>query len=225
MPMNLPEFALEQGEQRHATWSVPWSDLMMVMFILFLVLFVFSLREKDRLVLSHRSSATIQTVTPSSAQLNMLPLYDVLRERLLGHERMLNIAFAEDASIVITLFGENIFDSMSHEIEHRPGILLSKIGHAISLAQGTIVITGFADDAPPASRGSDSPERGVWKVAALRAAAVAEHFVLQAGVNPEILIIQARGNAPLPLPEFMESRNSQRRLEIRITPDKPLIAR
>ncbi|SDB57789.1 Flagellar motor protein MotB [Desulfonatronum thiosulfatophilum] len=223
--MNLPEFALEQGEQRHATWSVPWSDLMMVMFILFLVLFVFSLREKERLVLSHRSTASIQSVTSSNAQLNMLPLYEVLRERLLGHERMLNVAFTEDASIVISLFGENFFNPMSYEIEHRPGLLLSKIGHAISVAQGTIVITGFADDAPPTPQGSRTSEQGAWEVAALRAAAVAEHFVHQAGINPEMLIIQARGTAHPLLPDFIETRNSQRRLEIRIDPDQPSSAR
>ncbi|WP_031386990.1 OmpA family protein [Desulfonatronum thiodismutans] len=223
-PLNIPEFSLERGEQRSVTWSVPWSDLMMVMFILFLVLFVFSLREKDRMVIGHRTPASIQTVSSSPAQLNMLPLYEVLRDRLLGHERSVNVAFLDDASIVISLFGENLFPPLSHELDLRSRPLLSKIGHTVALAQGNVVITGFADDAHTASEvpgppsGGRARHPGVWEVAALRAAAVAEHFVRETGLNPDMLIIQATG-ADRPLtPRLSGREHIQRRVEIRIEP-------
>lgn len=223
-PLNIPEFALERGEQRSVTWSVPWSDLMMVMFILFLVLFVFSLREKDRMVIGHRTPASIQTVSASPAQLNMLPLYEVLRDRLLGHERSVNVAFLDDASIVISLFGENLFPPLSHELDLRSRPLLSKIGHTVALAQGNVVITGFADDArtPPEVAGPASGGRarhpGAWEVAALRAAAVAELFVLETGLNPDMLIIQATGVERPLTPRLSGRENVQRRVEIRIEP-------
>lgn len=218
LPLDLPEFALETGEQRTVTWSVPWSDLMMVMFILFLVLFVFSLREKDRLILSHKTSASIPTVSSSSAQLNMLPLFEVLRERLLGHERTMHVVFHEDASIVISLFGDNLFLPETQEIDHRSELLLSKIGQTISLAQGNIVITGFADTQTSNQDQTSEKTRGTWEIAALRAAAVAEHFVHETGLNPDMLIIQATG-AERPLaPHFQGQQNSRRFVEIRIEP-------
>ncbi|SMP80738.1 chemotaxis protein MotB [Desulfonatronum zhilinae] len=223
-PLNIPDFALERGEQRSVTWAVPWSDLMMVMFILFLVLFVFSLREKDRMVIGHRTPASIQTVSSSPAQLNMLPLYEALRDRLLGHERSVNIALLDDASIVISLFGENLFPPLSHELDFRSRPLLSKIGHTVALAQGNVVITGFADDARTSSEvaapssGGRARHPGTWEVAALRAAAVAEHFVRETGLNPDMLIIQATG-AERPLtPRLSGREHFQRRVEIRIEP-------
>lgn len=225
-PLNIPEFNLERSEHRTVTWSVPWSDLMMVMFILFLVLFVFSLREKERMVVGHRTPASIQTVSASAAELNMLPLYEVLQDRLLGHERTVNIAFLEDASIVLSLFGDNLFPPLSAELDLRSWPLLSKIGHAVALAQGNVVITGFADDArvptPDAAFGAASGGRarhpGVWEIAALRAAAVAEHFVRETGLNPDMLIIQATGVERPLTPRLSGREPLQRRVEIRIEP-------
>lgn len=223
-PLNIPEFRRERGEQRTVTWSVPWSDLMMVMFILFLVLFVFSLREKDQLVLGHRTPASIQTVSPSSMQLNMMPLYEILRDRLLGHERNVNIAFADDASIVISLSGDHLFLPLTHELDIRSQPLLSKIGQTVALAQGNIVITGFADDVrtSPGTGGTVSGGRarrsGVWEVAALRAATVAEHFVQGGGVNPDVLVIQAIGTERPSTPKLSGREQVQRRVEIRIEP-------
>lgn len=218
-PMDLPDFKMAGTEERSATWSVPWSDLMMVMFILFLVLFVFSLREKDRLVAGHRTQATISMSAGSQERLSMQPFFELIQERLIGYERHLNVTFLEDSSIVISLFGSSIFDNASTQINDHSALVLAKIGHALSLAQGRVVITGFAEE-PLAETGT-----GPWETAAVRAAVLAEHLVRESGLNTHMLIIQASGT-DLPLtPKVLDPENQRGRwAEIRILPGtKPAV--
>lgn len=217
IPMDLPEFKIARTEERTVTWSVPWSDLMMVMFILFLVLFVFSLREKDRFLLSHRTLASIPMAASTPEQLNMQPLYNLIRERLIGYEQNLNIAFLEDSSIVISLLGASVFDAWSTQISDASRPLLSKIGQVVSLAQGRVVITGFAEDT--AQSGAGSSARGSWETAAVRAAAIAEYLVQETGLNTHLLVIQATGvDRPL-FPQILDAENKRQRwAEIRILP-------
>jgi len=216
--LDFPDLSLKPREAKSVSWSVPWSDLMMVMFILFLVLFVFALREKDQIILGHRTSTSIAMVSSTPADLNMHPLYEALRERLLGHEHDVNIAFLDDSSIVVSLLGEGFFEPLSAEYNPRSGPLLSKIGRTIGLAQGDVVITGFAEDAAGRVNNDGSVERGPWELAALRAAGIAEHFVQKAGVNPDMLIIQASG-ADRPLRPMLDERHQSRRwAEVRILP-------
>lgn len=213
--MELPEFKTARIEERNVTWSVPWSDLMMVMFILFLVLFVFSLREKDRLVPGHRTQTSISMSSASQERLSMQPFFELIRERLIGYERHLNVAFLEDSSIVISLFGSTLFDGESTRISENSAPILAKIGHALSLAQGRVVITGFAEEQAAESG------RGPWETAAIRAAMLAEHLVRESGLNTHMLVIQASG-ADLPLaPEVLDPENHRSRwAEIRILPSR-----
>lgn len=46
----VDEFVFQQATTRTAHWSVPWSDLMMTMFILFLIMFVYQTAHKELLV-------------------------------------------------------------------------------------------------------------------------------------------------------------------------------
>ncbi len=217
MPLDLPEFKIARTEERTVTWSVPWSDLMMVMFILFLVLFIFSLRDNNRFLLGHRSPASVSMTTGTSDKLSMQPLFELIRERLIGYERYVNVAFLNDSSIVISLLGADIFEHSSMHLSDQSRPILSKIGQVVALAQGRVVITGFAEGhAPP---GSDAPVKGAWEVAAVRAAAVAEHLVQETGLHTHLLVIQASG-ADLPLsPQWLDPQNQRQRwAEIRILP-------
>jgi chemotaxis protein MotB len=48
----VDEFVFQQSTTRTTHWSVPWSDLMMTMFILFLIMFVYQTAHKELLVSS-----------------------------------------------------------------------------------------------------------------------------------------------------------------------------
>lgn len=219
IPMDLPEFRIARAEERNVTWSVPWSDLMMVMFILFLVLFVFSLREKDRLLPGHRTPASISMTAGSSERLTMQPLFELIRERLIGHERYLSVAFLDDSSIVISLFGAGFFENSSTRLNEDSRPVLTKLGHVVGLAQGRVVITGFAEDHASSGAGGENS----WEIAAVRAAGIAQHLVREAGLNTHLLVIQATG-ADLPLsPRFLDPDDQKRRwAEIRLLPNRIL---
>jgi chemotaxis protein MotB len=225
LPLDLPEFRIARAEERSTTWSVPWSDLMMIMFILFLVLFVFSLREKDRLLLGHRTQTSIFMTAGSPEQLQMQSLFELIRERLIGYERDLNIAFLDDASIVITLFGANTSEDSSADLSARLNensrLLLTKVGQVVGLAQGRVVITGFAEDY--AASGTDTDRAKSWEISAVRAAGIAQHLVHEVGLDAGLLVIQATG-ADLPLsPRLLDLDNrKQRWAEIRLLPDRLL---
>lgn len=221
LPLGLPEFRIARAEERSTTWSVPWSDLMMIMFILFLVLFVFSLREKDRLLPGHRTQTSIFMTAGSPEQLQMQSLFELIRERLIGYERDLNVAFLDDASIVITLFGVSTFGDSSARLNEDSRLLLTKVGQVVGLAQGRVVITGFAEDY--AASGTDTDRAKSWEISAVRAAGIAQHLVHEAGLDAGLLVIQATG-ADLPLsPRLLDLDNrKQRWAEIRLLPDRLL---
>lgn len=219
IPMDLPEFRIARSEERSVTWSVPWSDLMMVMFILLLVLFVFSLPEKDRILPGHRTPASISMTAGSPERLSMQPLFELIRERLVGYERHLNIAFLDDSSIVISLFGASFFEDSSVRLSENSRPVLTKLGHVVGLAQGRVVITGFAEDHASSGVGGENS----WEIAAVRAAGIAQHLVRETGLNTHLLVIQATGT-DLPLsPRFLDPDGQKRRwAEIRLLPNRIL---
>lgn len=219
LPLDLPEFRVKCQEERPVTWSVPWSDLMMVMFILFLVLFVFALREKERIMPGHRTPISVSMASGSQERLNMRPFYELIRERLIGYERHVNIAFLEDASILISLYGADLFEKSSITITEQSRPVLSKIGQVVSLAQGRVVITGFAED--QANGKGQRSARGPWETAAVRAAVIAEHLASETGLDTHMLVIQATG-ADIPhIPLLFDSQNERQRwAEIRILPNR-----
>jgi chemotaxis protein MotB len=198
---------------------------MMVMFILFLVLFVFSVRDKDRVLFGHHTPTSILMTAGRPEQLHMQSLFELIRERLIGYERYLNVAFLDDSSIVISLFGASIFEDssagLSERLSKNSRLVLTKVGQVVGLAQGRVVITGFAEDY--ASSGIDTDRAKSWEIAAVRAAGIAQHLVHEAGLKTHLLVIQATG-ADLPLsPRLLDlDEQRQRWAEIRLLPNRIL---
>ncbi|MFW6324847.1 MAG: hypothetical protein ACOC0U_07265, partial [Desulfovibrionales bacterium] len=119
-----PAFGKSFPRRERSGWSVPWSDLMMVMFILFLILFVYSTGWKTippdftffsgqtAGISSGRSSDGV-----SSMQLHLEGIYARLQEKVPESPTVIRISHHPDRGILITLNGEAFFSPGRGELK------------------------------------------------------------------------------------------------------------
>ncbi|MFW6357380.1 MAG: OmpA/MotB family protein [bacterium] len=214
-----------QGEGRNRTeWSVPWSDLMMVMFILFLVLFVYSTKLK---VIPQFSGGN----TPHSAQIeedgriryigaspemqkNLEGIFHRLQDELQNHAAMTRLSYSEDKGIVISLHGETIFTPGGPNLSSDARPVLEKIAEVLFLVRSTVLVAGFSDRFAEI-QGS---ERKDLELSALRAVQVTCFFTEENGLEPEMFVVQGYGAAkPLYPGNIPENVSRNQRVEITIT--------
>ena len=217
----LEDAAVVRGMQ---DWAVPWSDLMMVMFVLFVVLFVYAEAHKDVKILFSNQSAAEASATSAldpligligqiSSRADSGGTQDVVGmadARVLYRSRANGISVIQEApgQIRISLRGSLFFDEKSGDLKSDAGQYLDEIAKVVSLNVGTVHVIGFADKSE--FEGAES-----FTLSTARASQVAEHFITQFGIDPKRIVVTGRGSYQPELPETSEAnRTSNRRVEI-----------
>lgn len=191
-------------------WAVPWSDLMMVMFILFSVLYMFHARENpvflpDSLLAPLKKEAGSQ----SDSSLDLEPIYQLARESLAGDTGKVGLDRTEKGDLIISLFGRTFFDPGQTELNPESVYYLRKIAQVVSLAQGRIIVSGYAEK-------SERPANQ-WQVSSLRAAGIAASIQQHSGLEQERIVVHGYGvSHPLVPDNERISSELNRRVEIRI---------
>ena len=210
---NQAPFAIQTAEQSsspvHGAWSVPWSDLMMVMFILFLVLFIFHAREKETIVPRILFAPWGGSLSQDNSQLNLDPLYDRARAILGADSSRVSLEHGTNGDLIVSLFGNTFFSPGSTELNPGSGYYLAKISDIISLAQGSIVVSGFAD--------SSKKHENAWEISSVRASRVGQSIGNAGQIRKENIVIHGYGTSrPLIPGHLAASGERNRRVEIRI---------
>ena len=217
----LEDTAVVRGMQ---DWAVPWSDLMMVMFVLFVVLFVYTDSHKDVKILFSNQSAAEARATSSldpligligqiSSRASSGGTQDVVGmsdARVLYRSRANGISVIQEApgQVRISLRGELFFDEKSGDLKPDAGQYLDEIAKVVSLNVGTVHVIGFADMSE--FEGAES-----FSLSTDRASEVAAHFISQFGIDPKRIVVTGRGAYQPELPDTSEAnKTSNRRVEI-----------
>ncbi|WP_028573952.1 OmpA/MotB family protein [Desulfonatronovibrio hydrogenovorans] len=208
-PFAISSSPVKNDVPTHGSWSVPWSDLMMVMFILFLVLFIFHARESRTMVPKVFLAPWEGTMRQGQMDLNLDPVYSLAHERLGSDKGSIGLEHSRDGDLIISLFGETFFNPGRTEINPQARIYMEKISEILSLAQGGIVIAGFAD--------AGGLENSSWAISSMRAARIGQVLQDMGTIRPERMVIQAHGsNKPLVPGDSYVAAERNRRVEIRI---------
>ncbi|MFW6179299.1 MAG: OmpA/MotB family protein [Desulfohalobiaceae bacterium] len=208
----------QDAAEPNVRWAVPWSDLMLVMFILFLVLYAFHAREEKNYVPSN-SPVNIagQHSSEQGSDLNLQAIYARAQDKLQFPNSPISISKDQQGQVIISLSGDVFFNPGSVRLNPEAQEYLERIAEVLSLAQGRIVVAGFAAQ----NEMSQPKQRSYFEISALRAAKIAEQLNRSSNFRSENLVIQGLGVAKPRVPGTSEqARQQNRRVEIKIQDHK-----
>jgi chemotaxis protein MotB len=214
-------------------WSVPWSDLMMTMFVFFAVLYVFH-SSKQKAFSDERKARYVppaivtQAVTdyrmdkavelPSS----MIKIYDLSREtvRTKALEEFASVELTPDKAVSIILKGDLLFDSGKAEMRGEARRSLGEIAEILRQTPHVVNLVGHTDDVPIHSERFPTN----WELSAARACAVARYLMDEMGLPSSRFYVTGHGEQqPVRPNDSAENRAANRRVEIIITKEKPQV--
>ena len=228
----LAGFAVDpsDGGSDAGAWAVPWSDLMMTMFILFAVLFVFASAKRDffreiREDLDGSPETIRQELDqPRSRVTKLRPVH---RETYTGMQAQKSIGLrpGDDADVLakdmesprliaFTLDRPILFSHLSSELEPEAVASLRTVLPIIRKSNLEVQVIGYTDGLPV-----HTPEfEGNWELASARAMTVAHWLMREGKVSPSRITVSGRGpNDPRVPNTSRANRIQNRRVEILLT--------
>ena len=208
-------------------WAVPWADLMMVMFVLFVVLFIYASSHQDvKILFSHQSAEKAQAASSLDPLIGLIGQIasradsggsqDVVRmaeNHVLYRSRINGISVVREASgmVRISLRGDLFFDAKQGKLKADSAQYIQEIAGVIRLSVGAVHVIGYTDKSE--SEGTES-----FTLSTTRAANVADYFINQFEIDPKRIIITGRGAYFPELPGTSQVNETlNRRVEVVIT--------
>ncbi|ADU62440.1 MAG: OmpA family protein [Pseudodesulfovibrio sp.] len=212
-------------------WAVPWADLMMVMFVLFVVLFIYSSTHQDVKVLFSQQSA--DEAQAASALDPLIGLIGQLSSRAGANGSQETVRVADNqvlfrsrtdgvtvvregqGRIRVTLRGDLFFAVNEAGLAPESGQYLSEIAEVVRLSVGTVHVIGYASED---EGGNEAGTRQGFALSTGRATEVADQLMTRFKVDPRRVVITGRGRLHPELPGTTPANQAMnRRVEIVIT--------
>ncbi len=219
---------------RATHWSISWSDLMMTMFILFLVLYVYKDANKIFLSSEGLGGDTGQVVgagaplsqggaifgDSKTVEKTMTQIYDLSRKAIekenLGTYASVNLV--PDKTLRIVLANDLLFDSGTVELTADAKRSLRWVSELLKKTPYAINVVGHTDNIPVHTDQYSSN----WELSAVRASAVARYMINELGLPAERFYVTGLASFEPVMPnDTPEGRAANRRVEIVITKEKP----
>lgn len=212
-----------------AEWSVPWSDLMMVMFIVFAVLFVYS-GAKDRPAPAPAAQKPAETRAPQDpmqaflGQLND-PVKDAKgfvnvngspqRETYYQNDNLgVSVVRETDRQVRVFLRGDLFFAPGGDALAAKSDAYLARIAEILRVSSGAVLVVGHAAEGETAT-----PEEGL-ALSARRAAGVAQYFIRTAHLDASRFLVTGRGSFQPEAPATDQDADKRnRRVEVLVLTD------
>lgn len=205
-------------------WAVPWADLMMVMFVLFVVLFVYANSHQDvKILFSHQSAEKAQAASSLDPLIGLIGqiasrvdnggAQDFVRmadNQVLYKSRTSGISIIRESlgRIRISLRGNLFFEEKLGELKDDSELYLQEIAEVVKLSVGTVHVVGYADR-------SESEGLKSFTLSSARAADVAGYLINKFEIDPKRITISGRGAYSPELPETSQANEAMnRRVEI-----------
>jgi chemotaxis protein MotB len=210
-------------------WSIPWSDLMMTMFIFFAVLFTYHAAFKEvpyndlRIEEADRPTALPIKAADTSfgtGEETIRDIYDLTRDTL-SHESLRSFASVDlvpDKAVRIILTGDLLFDTGMASLKDRAKRSLREIAEVLRNTPYMINLVGHTDDVPIQT--DQFPSN--WELSTTRACKVAGFLIDEMQIPAEKLYITGHASyQPLKPNVGEEGRAANRRVEIIVTKERP----
>ena len=231
--------ASELYDQMGEGWAVPWSDLMMVMFVVFAVLYIlelthpeFELKYQPQPVVEFLEvpepiQSPVQTQTRGNVtdtvgadvtnSLN-INVFEESTEALQRAELAdVKVALLSDQSVKVSVEGPLLFELGKAELRNEVQEFLDSLAFVIRQTPFKVRVIGHTDDQPINTVLFPSN----WELSLVRASTVARYLIDAGQLDPTRFTVMGRGQyAPVVSNEDDSKRALNRRVEIIITREK-----
>jgi chemotaxis protein MotB len=199
-------------------WSVPWSDLMMVMFVMFAVITATQLSQPNEEPQAQEDVVTRdRVVRPFGDPIMTINVMEraqrVVRE---SEAQDVDIVLMEDQSVKVSVQGPMLFNAGSAELRSEVTDFLDRLASIIQETPYMIEIVGHTDDVPVSTPVFPSN----WELSTARASRVARYLIQSGRIAPSRFTVIGRAQyEPVDGNETTLERSRNRRVEILITRD------
>ncbi|ACN16727.1 MotB3 [Desulforapulum autotrophicum HRM2] len=210
---------------RRGGWSVSWSDLMMTMFILFVVMYVYQAGSRE---LEFGPGPGTNLVSDSGSgkivenSLNASPsdVFTQTRQAVLDEfvDDSASVELVADRAVRISLAGDLFFDLGKADLKPQAQWRLRQIGRILQENSFVVNVIGHTDDMP--NHSEQYPTN--WELSTARACRVARFLIKEAQLPEERFFVS--GHAwlqPLRPNNTAHNRSLNRRVEIVLMKERP----
>lgn len=199
-------------------WSIAWSDLMMTMFILFLVMYVYQAANREFVIGEGRKHAATPPQSFPEQMTDDMGEVGQKTRRLEYMDEIGAIDLVADKAVRIILPSDLLFDPGRAELKERARQSLSEIAEVIRQSPFMVNVVGHTDNVPI---NSDQFATN-WELSAIRACVVARFLIEDMGLPENRFYITGHAyNRPVRPNDSLTNRAANRRVEIIITKDVP----
>lgn len=212
-----------------AEWSVPWSDLMMIMFVVFAVLFIYTSTRKSQPAPPQRPPAagTKAPTDPMQAFLGQLedpvrggrafqdPVGQAARETYFQSDNLgISVVRETERQVRVFLRGDLFFAPAGDSLSGNSAPYLARIADILRVSSGAILVVGHA------AEGETKGEAESLGLSARRAASVAEYFIRTAKLDAKRFLVTGRGSFQPEAPASDQDADKRnRRVEVLVLTD------
>jgi chemotaxis protein MotB len=195
-------------------WAVPWSDIMMVVFVMFAVLFIYSVSKRDvadafRMPKETKVEAPKQEVRQEMTPEQLNEMSQRLRKDTKPDE--ISVGIDKDQSIKISASDSLFFDLGKADIKPEAIKFLRNFAEVVKNTKSNIRIEGHTDSFPIHS--PTFPTN--WELSAIRAVNIARFLIDEAGIEPERFTVVGHSLYKPAVPNTtLENKAKNRRVEI-----------
>jgi chemotaxis protein MotB len=197
-------------------WSVPWSDLMMTMFILFALLYVYQDSNKEVQASSVKPDIKYREEIKPVRREILTPRYELNTEtlRLDDLKDLSDIELTKEKAVKIILPSDVLFDTAEAELKSGAIGSLMAVGQFIQGTDYAVTVAGHTDNIPISTDRFPSN----WELSTARACVAAKFLIDEGEILPsQIQVIGYAENRPIETNETAEGRSANRRVEVIIS--------
>lgn len=216
-PTQIDQTDTEHYQGEH--WSIPWSDLMMVMFVLFAALVTAqAMKQKELEIVEQEVKKQPDTVLPGQPSFEPLMQINVFErsKQAVSEANLQNvdIALMSDQSVKVSVQGPMFFELGKAELRPEVKNFLDKLAVVIRQTPYQVNIVGHTDDYPINTDAYPSN----WELSLIRASQVTRYLIQHGGIDPTRFTVMGKSKYEPAVPNKDDrARALNRRVEIIIT--------
>jgi len=204
-------------------WAVPWSDLMMVMMVMFAVMYVTKISETNVGDMFSKEAKYQPLQEPAAAkkvivQNSPISADEILRlsQSLVTQAKLedIDVALTDNQAVKVSVRGNLLFDLGKADLKPEAISFLDKLAEIIANNNFEIEIVGHTDNFPISNPAYPTN----WELSTARAARVARYLIQTGGLEPgRFTLIGHAFYRPAVPNTSPENKAKNRRVEIIIT--------
>jgi len=215
------------GHKKRDGWSVSWSDLMMTMFILFVVMYVYKAGSRELKFGPGPGATTVSDAGGGKVienNLNSTPsdIFNETRQAVMDEfvDGGAQVDLVEDKAVKISLAGDLFFDVGSADLKPESKWQLNRIGKILHENSFIVNVIGHTDNMP--NHSDIYPTN--WELSTARACSVARYLIADSGIQEERIFVSGHASLqPLHPNSTAYNRSLNRRVEIVLMKERPYV--